>query len=359
MRAAVFKGPNEVEIENVPDPVAEPGGIVLKVEACTICGTDIRTYRHGNNDIQLPQVLGHELVGTVTEVGGTGTNLEVGRRVAVNPGVSCGHCRACTSGRIYLCESSLSVGYEIPGAFAEYIAIPEVFVRNKHIIPVPDGVVSEHACIMEPLAVVLNTHERCYTGLNDVVVILGAGPIGAMHYDVARARGAGCVIVADILGARLARIKKKSPHDRVVNLNTENIDDIVRECSDGVGADVVITANPSPQSQIQSISLAAPRGRIVFFGGLPPAKAKVELDTNVIHYQELEIYGLYGSHMRHNYEAIDMLASGRIDASAIVTHRLPLEEITRGIEMAEQGTAMRVAIVPDGETPAGGGRRNE
>lgn len=345
MKAAVFRDLNKVIVEQVPDPVMEPGGAILRVEACTICGTDIRTFRHGNKDIPFPQIFGHELVGTVVEAE-VGGRLSTGQRVAVNPGVSCGHCRACTQGRIYLCTASMSVGYEIPGAFAEYIAIPEIFVRNQHVIPVPEGVKTTHACIMEPLAVVLSTHDRCYTGLNDTVVVLGAGPIGAMHYDVARARGAGCVVVADVNDDRLARITKRSPCDRLVNLTKESIQDVVRECTDGIGADVVITANPSPDSQVQSITLAAPRGRIVFFGGLPPAKSKVELDTNVIHYQELEIYGLYGSMMRHNYEALDMLAAGRIDAAGIVSHQLPLDQIEHGIRLAEQGKAMRVAILP-------------
>lgn len=345
MKAAVFEL-NKVQVKEVPYPQVEPGGVIIKVEACTICGTDIRTFRHGNNAIPFPQILGHEFVGTIVETG-ENADIETGKRVVVNPGVSCGHCRACTSGRIYMCEHSQDIGYEIPGAFAEYIAIPEAFVRNQHLIHLPDHIKSSHAAIMEPLAVVLNTHERAYIGLNDTVVILGSGPIGAMHYEVAKARGAGTVIVADINEARLKQLKKRSDYDRFVNLQNEDIQAIVKDCTNGVGADVVITANPSPHSQIQSIDLAAPRGRIVFFGGLPPSKSKVELDTNVIHYNELEIYGLYGSMMKHNYEAIDMLKNHKIDIESIVTHELPLSDILKGIELAEKGEAMRVAIIPN------------
>ncbi|MCF8568001.1 alcohol dehydrogenase catalytic domain-containing protein [Alicyclobacillus tolerans] len=345
MKAAVFEEIGVVTVKEVPKPVAEPGGVLLKVEAGTICGTDIRIFRNGHKKVSFPWILGHEFVGTVVQTDDE-AQAPLGNRVAVMPGVSCGNCEACASGRIHLCSATRSIGYHVPGAFAEYVAIPSDFVKYKHLVPVPDNVKSSYAAVMEPLAVVLNAHERAYTHLNDVVVILGAGPIGAMHCEIARLRGAKTIIVADILDSRLAQMQKHFPSLVYVNSKDENLLEVVQSLTSRLGADVVITANSSPQAQVQSLELLAPRGRVVFFGGLPPAKSIVALDTNIIHYNELEVYGLYGSSMKHNYQSMQMLQNGSINIEAIVTHELPLADIRSGIELVEQGDAMRVAILP-------------
>lgn len=345
MKAAVFEGIGKVNVTSVPDPVVEPGGVILKVDATTICGTDMRIFRNGHKKVKFPWILGHEVSGTIVEAG-EGADVRIGDRVTVMPGVCCGNCVYCTNGRRHLCNIKQTIGYNLPGGFAEYIALPANFVKYRHLIPVPDGVQSKHAAIMEPLGVALHAHDRLDTRLNDSVVIMGAGPIGAMLYEIAKMRGATKIIMVDIKDERLEQMKRNYPSMILVNSLKTDLNAFVKEHTNGLGADVVIVSNSSPQAQVQSIALAAPMGRVMFFGGLPPEKSIIEIDSNIVHYNDLAVYGLNGTTMRNNHQAMDLLQSKSFNLDAIVTHEFPLEEIENAIHLVEKGDAMRVAINP-------------
>jgi len=345
MKAAVFEGIGNVSVKSVPDPQVEPGGVILKVEACTICGTDIRIFRNGHKKVSFPWILGHEVCGTVVEAG-KGANVAIGERVAVMPGAHCGNCVYCVNGRRHQCALKKSIGYQLPGGFAEYIALPPEFVTHKMLVAVPEGVASKHAAIMEPIGVALHAHDRIDTRLNDSVVILGAGPIGAIHYEIARLRGAMKIIVADIKDERLEIMRKHYPSAILVNSRKVDLENFVKEQTNGLGADAVIVSNSSPEAQVQSIRLAAPRGRVMFFGGLPEDRRIIELDSNIIHYNDLAVYGLNGTTMKNNYQAMEILKMGLFNMDAIVSHEYPLDDIQKALELVEKGETMRVAINP-------------
>src|SRR5918993_4076921 len=203
MRAAVFHGPEDLRVCDLPRPAIGSGELLVKVAACAICGSDVRTFHHGARNISRPVVLGHELSGTVVDIGSDVSGFRIGQRVAVAPAIPCGECRCCRRGAETMCERLRSIGYEFDGGLAEFIAVPSSAVRAGCVNTVPDNVSFEEAAIAEPLACVINAQELVDVREGDSVVILGAGPIGCLHAALARVRGAAKVILVDVRAERL------------------------------------------------------------------------------------------------------------------------------------------------------------
>ena len=345
MHAAIFTDLSTIVFDDVATPTAGPGEVIVRVDAATICGTDLKIYRHGKKNVRPPQILGHEFAGTVVELGAGVTSLAEGQRVAIDPVISCGVCRQCLAGRPSLCPRLTVIAYDYPGAFAEYIRIPAQGVASGAVFAVPDGLAATTAAIMEPLACALNAQERVGTGVGDRAIVVGAGPLGVMHAAIARARGAGYVAIADVLPGRL-ELARSFGFDGYFDASTAPIAEQAREATGGEGFDVVIVANSAVVAQEQSLALAAGGGRICFFGGLPQSTPMVSLDSNVLHYRELAVYGAFGAGRRHNALALAMLASGQIPGANIVTRTLGLSGLVEGLGMVERGEALKVAITP-------------
>lgn len=343
MRAAVYTGPRAIEILEVPDPVVGPGEVLLKVDAATICGTDLKIYLHGKSNVRPPQILGHEFAGTIVETGAGVSGYAAGDRVAVDPVIACGTCRYCLRGKPALCPRLTVIAYDYPGAFAPYIALPAAAVNGGAIYRIPDGLDAKSAAIMEPLACAVNAQERMATGIGDTVLISGAGPLGVMHACLAKARGASTVIVADVLPSRVA-LAGGFGFDALLDASAPDFVDQVKAHTGGEGADVVVIANSAPAAQEQSLFLAAKGARICFFGGLPQSSPIVQLDSNVLHYREQTLYGAFGASRLHNALALEMLATGQVPADRIVTHTIPLAEIVEGIGLVQRGESLKVAV---------------
>jgi L-iditol 2-dehydrogenase len=177
------------------------------------------------------------------------------------------------------------------------------------------------------------------------VVVLGAGPIGCLHIRLARARGAAVVILGDVNDTRLDLSARVEP-DVLINGTREDPVDAVRKLTDGRGADVVITATGAGAAQQQALEMAAPRGRISLFGGLPRGDSVIRFDSNLVHYRELFILGAYGSAPRHNREAVELIASGTVAVEDLITHRLGLDDIRRAIDAVTSGEGLKVVIQP-------------
>jgi len=344
VKAAVYTGPRQIEILDVADPEIGPGDILLKVDAATICGTDLKIYLHGKSNVKPPQVLGHEFAGTIAAVGAEVVGYAIGDRVAVDPVIACGTCRYCLRGKPALCPKLTVIAYDYPGAFAPYIALPQRAVQGGALYRIPDGLDARSAAIMEPLACAVNAHERMATGIGDSVLITGAGPLGVMHACLARARGAGTVMVADVLPSRVA-LAEGFGFDALLDASAPDFADQIRSNTGGEGADVIVVANSAPAAQEQSLHLAAKGARICFFGGLPQSTPMVNLDSNILHYKEQTLFGAFGASRLHNALALEMLASGQIPADKIVTHTLPLDRLVEGIEMVGRGESLKIAIV--------------
>jgi L-iditol 2-dehydrogenase len=346
MNAVVVRGPMEFGLERVPLPEAPAGGFTLKVIACGLCGSDLRTLRSGSAKLTFPWTIGHEISGTVVE---TGTGYEgpwqVGDLLAVGPIAYCGTCDFCLDGQYELCEHDRQIGQAWPGGFAEYVAIPEPCVKLGNIRPVPDGLDPVYAAVSEPICSCVNAQERGQVGLGDTVAIIGAGPIGCIHTSLARARGAARVYIADIAEDRLQMAEAFGP-DATINAAACDTVAEVRRLTGGKGADVVITATPAPVASVQGVEMARKNGRILIFGGLPKDDSKPGVDMNVVHYNALHVIGTTIFAPRHQRVALDLMASGRIPVAKLVTHRFPLAEFRRGVELAMAGKVLKAVFLP-------------
>jgi L-iditol 2-dehydrogenase len=345
MKAAVFHGPADVRIGEVPRPSIGEREVLVRVVACAVCGSDVRTFRHGARNITKPVILGHEISGTVAEVGAAVSGLTVGQRVAVAPAIPCGQCRYCQDGAETMCERLQSIGYEFDGGLAEFLAVPESAVRAGCVNRVPDHVSLDEAAIAEPLACVINAQELTQVGRGDVVLVMGAGPVGCLHVGLAKVRGAAKTMLVDIRPERLA-LAARFGADAQIDGSREDVRARVLEETGGHGASVVIVAAPSHQAQEQSITLAARRGRINFFGGLPKTNPMIRLDANVVHYRELSIVGSYGSRPAHNRAALDLIASGQLRTQPLIGLALPLDRVVEGLHAVEEGRVLKVVVRP-------------
>lgn len=349
MKAAVYLGPGQIEVRDVPAPECRAGEILIKVDACAVCGTDLRVYQHGHHAVTPPHITGHEVAGTIAEVGGGVDGYRPGERVIIVTEIGCGLCNWCRRGRQNMCpdvsQNLSAIGYRYPGAFAEYMVMPAKGVQQGNVIKVSDALPPEHACLAEPLSCVINGQSYLHIGPGDTVVVIGAGPIGCMHVAMAKVQGATKVILADISQPRLELAARAEP-DVLVNSAEEDLVQRVMDETDGDGADVVVVACSVPAAQEQALRMVGIQGRVSLFGGLPRDRAVINFDSNIVHYKEVGVFGAFASYSYQYLQALSLLESGRVQANRFVTHRFPLDAIVEGFQTALKGEALKVVIEP-------------
>ncbi|NJD58260.1 MAG: Zn-dependent alcohol dehydrogenase [Anaerolineales bacterium] len=347
MLAAVYHGPNDLRLEDVPIPGVEKGEILVKVVSASICGTDLRIL-HGNHRMYPPSTIripGHEVVGTIAEIGTEVDNYTIGQRVFVAPNTGCGHCEQCVSGNNNLCANYDAIGVTSDGGFAEYVRIPANSVRQGNVIPISEAVDPAVAALVEPFACVLRGQNALRMQPGEVVLIMGAGPIGVMHLKLTRARGAGRILVSEPAPQRAAQARQMGA-DRVVNPTVEDLKEVLNEESNGRGADIVIVAAPVHVLQESALDLAAIGGRINFFGGLPKDRPVINFNSNLVHYKELVITGTTACSTADCWQATRIVNSGLVDLSDIVSQRFPLAEAVQAFAAAEDGKSLKIVLVP-------------
>jgi len=290
--------------------------------------------------------MGHEVAGEIVEVGSGVGAWKVGDIVQVIAAIPDGQCFQCGRGFQTVCEHLESIGYHYDGGFAEFMRIPAKVLAVDGVNRIPDSIEAAEAAVTEPLACVLNGQELANVHEGDSVVVVGAGPIGCLHVRLARARGASQVMLIDVNPARLELSARVQPEVLIDASSTDAVAAVL-ERTDGRGADVVITAAASKPAQEQALSMAMPRGRISLFGGLPKDDPIIRSDSNLIHYRELSVVGAYGSAPRHNREALDLIASGRVRVADLITHRLPLDCVADALQIVERGEGIKVVIEPN------------
>lgn len=345
MKAAIFEGLDNMVVKEVPDPIIDNNSVLVRVKACAVCGSDIRIYHHGNNKVNPPQTLGHEISGEVVEVGKNVTKFRKGDRVAIGADVPCGECVFCVAGIGNNCQINYAMGYQFAGGFAEYVLLNRIVVNYGPVHKIPDHVSYDEAALAEPLGCVLNALELSNIKLGDTVVIIGAGPIGCMIIGVARLMGASKIIVVQRSRPRL-EIARQFGADVYICSSEENSIERVLDETNGLGADVVITSNSSPEAQVDALKMAKNRARVNFFGGLPKDRSLVTLDTNIIHYKELFVHGAHGAMPIHHLKAIELISSGTIDAKKYISHKFSFDNIMEAFAVSESHTGMRVIVKP-------------
>lgn len=336
----------QFDVEDVPVPPAPEGGLLLKVAACGLCGSDLRTLRSGHRKVTFPWIIGHEIAGQVSEIGpGYDGAWRVGDLLAVGPMAYCGACDFCLDGRYELCEAFLEIAQAWPGGLAEYIALPEAAVQLGTVQVVPEGLDLAYAAVSEPVSSCVHAQEKGQIGLGDTVVIVGAGPIGCIHASLARTRGAERIYMADIVEDRLKMAEAFAPDATIYAADRDTVQE-VRRLTGGKGADVVITATPAPIACVQAVEMARKGGRILVFGGLPKENSRPGVDMNLVHYNALHLMGTTIFAPRHQRIALQLMASGRIPMDKLVTHRFPLADFVRGATMALQGKVLKAVFLP-------------
>jgi L-iditol 2-dehydrogenase len=347
MLAAVYHGPNDLRVEQVPVPRIESGELLVRVLGASICGTDLRIL-HGTHRMYpagTVRIPGHEIVGTIAEKASDIVDCNVGQRVFCAPNTGCGHCLQCISGNNNLCTNYDALGVTSDGGFAEFVRIPAKSVAQGNIIPISEEVDPAVAALMEPFACVLRGQNAVRIQPGELVLIMGAGPIGVMHMKLARARGAGRLIVSEPITERAEQALRMGA-DRVVNPATEDLDAILKQESGGRGADVIIVAAPAHVAQESAPALAAIGGRINFFGGLPKDRPAITMQSNLVHYKELLITGTTACSTADCWQAAEIVNRGLVDLSQLVSQRFPLNEAVAAFAAAEDRKALKVVLQP-------------
>jgi L-iditol 2-dehydrogenase len=346
MKVAVLHGERDVRIERLPIPHAGAGEIVVRVHAALTCGTDLKVYRRGYHAKMLrpPIPFGHELAGTVSEVGAGVTDFHLGDRVVALNSAPCNECFFCRQGQENLCDDLLFNN----GGYAEYLRIPARIVE-KNTLHVPEHVLLEHAAMTEPLACVLHGMDETGVRAGDQIVVIGAGPIGLMFIHLAALMGADVIAVvkrdeqvemARSFGAKHV-VQTSSGIDVIANVRAFT--------PDRRGADAVIEAVALPETWQWAVEMVRKGGIVNFFGGCA-AGTQISLDTNRLHYNNLTLRASFHHRPSVCRRAFDWIASGRFACAKFITGRAPLEQLVPVLErMMDRTHHIKTAILPGGE----------
>ncbi|MCK4417306.1 MAG: zinc-binding dehydrogenase, partial [Candidatus Latescibacteria bacterium] len=240
-----------------------------------------------------------------------------------------------------------ALGYFYPGGFAQYIAVPREAVRQESVLKLPQGISFEEASIVEPLSCCINGQDYLRIEPGDTVAIFGAGPIGRMHAELARAGGASRIILIDLSPQRLQLARDCPSIDYIIDVEREDPVEKILELTQGEGADVAVVACSSGKAQQQALQIAAKKGRVSFFAGLSKENSTIELDSNIIHYREISVFGAFASYREQYLRALELISSGKVKAMGLITHRFPLDRIVEGIQTAKSGIGLKVVITDE------------
>lgn len=329
MRAAYLESSGNLILKQVEKPVrTQPGEVLIQVNTVGVCGSEVHAFEGTHPFRHAPAILGHEMSGVIVETGPDVTGFQVGDRVIVDPQIPCGKCEYCLRGDVNLCPTKKVLGTQAwPGAFGEFITAPQDAVFH-----LPDALSFEQGSLIEPLTVAVHVARRAGIGPGSSVVVLGSGSIGGMVCGTARAYGATTVIAADIRQHCLdaARERMGATHDFL--LPDPGFAGAVRELTGGHGADVVVVAADDPALVDLALDIIKRRGMIVLVALLTEAPLQF-MGFKVIS-REAHIIGSTMANYADVRDALELVASGRVDVTGIVTHHLPIEEAQHAMELA-------------------------
>lgn len=345
MRAVILSGPNEFAPGIINKPTIGDHDILLEMKKAAICGTDIRilegTKRKG---VRYPSVIGHEMCGIISEVGKCVEGYAVGEKVAIANVIPCNSCHSCLTGRENACMDRKAIGYEFDGGFEEYVLIPEICIKSGNVIKLPDHVSYAEGALIEPLSCCIRGLKNAGTGFNDTVLIVGAGPIGLMHLQLAKIVGAKEVIVSEPIASRREKAEKLGA-DCIVDPTKENLAEIIMERTGGLGVDVIVMAIGVPAIINDTLKLSKKGGTVNLFAGFAgTGEAKIEVNT--IHYNEINVNGSTAYKREDYLEAADMVISGKVNLEEIVTHTFKIEDFVQAYEVCKSGEGLKVLIEP-------------
>ena len=294
-KSAFWYGPGELKVVENTIPKVIENSILIKISACAICGSDLRIFNDGNPRIKPPRIIGHEISGEVVAVGKGASKYKVGDLISTGADIPCGQCEHCLNGQPNCCDINYAVGYQFDGGFSQYMLLDPLIVKYGPLQVVKNGVKPNIAALSEPLACCINGYEQGLVKPQSTIVVFGGGPIGLMLCLLAQIYEAKKVILVEPSKNRLAYAKNniQSIDHFIDPKKNDPVKEILR-ITNGLGANLVFTANPIPKTHEQAVEVVSKRGVVNLFGGLPKTAKKIELLSNNIHYKEAYITGSHG-----------------------------------------------------------------
>jgi threonine 3-dehydrogenase len=321
----------------MPQPGVAANDVLIKVDRTGICGTDLHIYKWddwADKTVPVPLVVGHEFVGEIVEVGSDVRDFSVGELVSGEGHVVCGHCRNCMAGRRHLCNDTAGIGVTRPGAFAEYIALPQtnVWVHKP-------GIDLDVASIFDPFGNA--THSTLsFPVLGEDVLVTGAGPIGIMSAAIARYAGARHVVITDVNEYRLD-LAKRMGVTRAVNVANESLADVQKELGMDEGFDVGLEMSGNPDAFNEMLANMCHGGKIAMLG-IP--EKEMPIDWNTVVFNMLTIKGIYGREMYETWYKMTVMLEGGLDIAPVITHRFKFTDFQQGFETALSGKSGKVIL---------------
>lgn len=338
----VYYAPLDVRIEkNTKGSVLGEGDVLVKVEACAICGTDIKSYFKGNPRIKPPRIMGHEFCGTITKTGKDVMGYHTGQRVTMATTIGCGSCMYCKSGKTNLCRSAEAIGFHYDGAMAPYVLIPKKAVQQGHLVDVGD-LDAELASISEPLSCVMNGLGRLPIHEIESALVMGLGPLGLLHSLTLKNKGVKKICCVDFPGKRLDLAKKFG----FITVTPDKLDEKYKELTDGEGFGLVVVTAPHNETQAKAVSYARKAGYVSYFASLAVGNEFLNVNSRTIHYNELIVYGTSDSTVKHVEQAVKALKANTEEYKKLITHIMPFSDFETAMEEIKDGNAVKVVLKP-------------
>lgn len=336
-----YYAPGDIRVmpASIPEPAS--GEVVIRVEACAICGTDVKTYINGNSRLAPEITMGHEFCGTVERIGSGVLAVTPGDRVTMATTIGCGTCLYCKQGKTNLCANVEAMGFHHDGAMAPYVNIPAKAVSN--LVNVGD-LPAEVAALSEPLSCCINDFSRVPVDSIKSLLIIGLGPLGVMHAILARQ-----LSIENICGVARPGIRTKLATQfgfRSVS-TPEEIDVHYKDLSGGYGFDMVIVTAPANEIQAKSPLYVKKGGYLSLFASLPLGDEFINVNSRIVHYNEICVYGVSDSTASHVKQAVAALEASTEQFRSIITHRLPISKFAEGVNKIQSREALKVVMFPD------------
>ncbi len=353
MKCLVYHGNKDLRLESAPDPTPGPGEVKLRIDYCGICATDIEEYLYGPKFIAsdppnpltgktLPTIIGHEMTGTVFEPADDVEGVAAGTRVAVNTILTCGQCSWCTNGRTMQCPSMAVAGFDRDGGLAEFMVWPA-----SQVVPLPDNMTSKQAALVEPASVAHHAISRCQLERGDSLVVLGAGTVGMLALQIAKARGAR-VIAVDRRRMSLEMAADLGA-DATVNSDEADVGEALRDLTDGIGPSVVLDAAGGSTTTASAVEWVRTGGRVVLVAIYVDTP---EFDFNTLVATEKELVGTIASGQQDVESAVGLISSGAVQTAPLVSDVISLDEVIDvgfARMMAPTKEIFRILVAPSGE----------
>jgi len=325
-------------LQEVPIPEVQGDDVLIRVLKASICGTDVHIYNWdtwAQKTIPVPMTIGHEFVGVIDRVGDHVKGFARGDLVAVEGHITCGHCRNCLAGRRHLCPNTQGVGVNRPGAWAEYVAIPQ-----SNLWHADPAIPLEVLSCFDPLGNAVHT-ALSFDLVGEDVLITGAGPIGCMALAICRQAGARHIVITDVNPYRLELAKKMAPHVTSVDVRTEKLTDAMQSLGMKEGFDVALEMSGNPKAFADMLPNMFHGGKIALLGIMPGSAA---IDWNLVVFNQLTLKGIYGREMYETWYKMTSLIQSGLDISPVITHRFPYTDFEQGIALMNSGNCGKIVL---------------